>query len=776
MKRSCLLFAIFCGTAALFAARVEVDPANAVITAGADGAMYRFAAGELQKHLALVCGKTIPIVKKGEVPPGKFCLTVGGGDGRQLKPEEAIWIVDAKGIRVFGDDDAKHASTEMLPKRAGTLHALYDMLEKNFGFMWLFPGDAGICHYKESPVLAFEEGEHHWVPAMVIRGIRPAYGQPYRIKMPKGMEVSKESTKDVVFGNQLWMKRQRMGRSEDFGLQHAFTRWWGRFSKTHPDYFALQPDGSRGPGSLSGDRVKICVSNPAVADQIVEDWKNSKVRPKIINVTENDSGNYCTCAGCQKLDVVLPGEKPMAHLTDRYVHLANEVLKRAEKINPEVGVGMYAYSIYLDPPRREKVSSKMVIGIVSSMFNNEKNRKRLEGWYKAGLRKVYLRPNDHHANIILPIGIEKMMYDHFRITWEFGMVGTDYDSMYGFWPTTGIADYILARAHIDPNRSFEKLEAEYYSAYGPAAPEVREFFRYWRQEVLEKRIMPDRERIAKVGLYGNFSRGLLWNVGDYFKPEDFDKTDAILRKALAKPLSPTEKKLVNILLLGNRHSRLTYQALTAPKTKKEPYAIPLIKFRKEHKNDLPMFWMMVNFVEQRFGDLTGAGVLSEFSGYSKAERLNSSWHFKMDEKNVGLKEHWEKTKARDFKKWPRISILTNWEKQKADKNLPAELVEKLRDYDGIGWYAWPVRVPKEWKGKEVYLYFGAVDESAWVYVNGKLAGENVTTPGGDQWKTPFFIRLDPVNDWDRNYQDVVVRVQDDSGVGGIWRPVYLLCK
>jgi len=50
------------------------------------------------------------------------------------------------------------------------------------------------------------------------------------------------------------------------------------------------------------------------------------------------------------------------------------------------------------------------------------------------------------------------------------------------------------------------------SAYGAAAPEVREYYRYWREELWEKRLHP---AIAKLllGDDANFCRALIKHLG-----------------------------------------------------------------------------------------------------------------------------------------------------------------------------------------------------------------------------------------------------------------------
>ena len=63
--------------------------------------------------------------------------------------------------------------------------------------------------------------------------------------------------------------------------------------------------------------------------------------------------------------------------------------------------------------------------------------------------------------------------------------------------------------------------------------------------------------------------------------------------------------------------------------------------------------------------------------------------------------------------------------------------------------------PKNWQwrrtlqGRRVFLHFGAVDESCWVYVNGEFAGQHIFEKD-DDWCTPFEIEITRCLDWDNN--------------------------
>ena len=79
----------------------------------------------------------------------------------------------------------------------------------------------------------------------------------------------------------------------------------------------------------------------------------------------------------------------------------------------------------------------------------------------------------------------------------------------------------------------------------------------------------------------------------------------------------------------------------------------------------------------------------------------------------------------------------------------------------------------------MYLYFGAVDEDAWIYLNGELAYEHTCASTG---LTPNQIYGRPFAFDARAYlkrgqlNTLAVRVHNSAGMGGIWRPVYVVAS
>jgi len=85
------------------------------------------------------------------------------------------------------------------------------------------------------------------------------------------------------------------------------------------------------------------------------------------------------------------------------------------------------------------------------------------------------------------------------------------------------------------------------------------------------------------------------------------------------------------------------------------------------------------------------------------------------------------------------------------------------------------RTPAQFKDREIYLYFGGLDESCTVYVSGKEAGQH-RFEKPDDWNTPFEILIDPLIGWAQPTQVISVRVEDKGGAGGIRKTVWMVSK
>jgi len=610
------------------------QPHTIVIPAKPDE-VCRFAAAELAKHLQLVFGLDVPIVREGASTAGSGTFQIGirpPGDGTALSPEEARYEITPAAIYLYGDDDLEGAglkspfpgpdrraaqkALDLKNARTGTLFAVYEFLEHELGVHWLMPGDHGIAYTARSRQ-TLRPKRHRWTTRLIRRHMR--VGQPWsqlnsnsahvgQLNIPPEFRVTEQQAAAREMMDLTWLRRMRMGCRELVRFGHSNRNWWKIFHEKHPEYFALV-NGKRKAVRGKEDRVKLCISNPAVAEQKIQFWLREAKRTgrtKYFSAGPNDGGGFCECAKCRALDVALPGEKPMSHLTDRYVWYWNKLLGMIREHYPDAIVTAGAYSRYFEPPRRERLLPGIYLTFVAGKgYTLEQCRRVWKGWADAGVSGIFLRPNQLAvARNPIVTDADKAYFQVFRLGYANKMLGTDFGGAFGNWANASMMYYIMAKAHVDPTKSFEHWEDEYCAAYGAAAPEAKAYFQHWRA-VHAKNPLGDKR-------YG----GTLYKKAqEYYEPAPFQQAARILDRAAAKPLLPSQKALVQQLVLANRHNHLWLKAIATGNEAREKDASSAARqaslaatrelwdYRLKHKDELDMNWAWVFTIEGRkYGD------------------------------------------------------------------------------------------------------------------------------------------------------------------------------
>lgn len=743
------------------------------------------ARSELVYHFKLVFGSELPVLQPNEpLKPGQFAFRIGvipAADTQPLGWQETRHLIAPDGVWLYGDP-TNHGISD--------LFALYDFLEKQLDIHWLQPGESGIV-YQKRETLELTPGQYGWNPKLVFRKIRQGirHNQPHRpINRPTtdAFLITDEEHNRLVDEEMLWIDRMRMGGQRPGG-GHAFSKWWPQYGQSHPEYFALTSSGKREPMPLpkgkerSEEFIKICPSNPDVAQRLIDEWLPRKDTQQYISTGPNDgTQHWCECEKCKALDVRLPGEPFATHLTDRYVHLANEVARRARQHRPDAYATIYAYLTTLYPPRKLKLEPNVAVQIVPYVIplKLSVNRELFKGWKDAGATKLAIRPNYHHKYMggSLPPGIEKQMFDVFQEAVENGAISADYDMLMDNWAVTGMSDYILAKAMVDPSQPFEHWEDEYCSGYGQASEDVKQYYRYWRKEVWDARLLPAIDDIAGAGRAGFFVRGLMWTLAsnDYYRPSDFDQTDAFLKTARTRDLTAREKARVDELILTNQHARLVFLAAISKGQESYTRAHDLMAFRKAHKNDINLSWVRLIGQEDLY-NWTAIGTAEYLKAYPLPWLMTGmAWRFRMDPQYQGLGQHWQATPYDQATEWEQLRTDSFWERAYDSETEPG-LKKRLANYDGTAWYLTRIATPHDFKGRNIYLYFGGVGDTATVYLNGKEVG-SYTAASEKEKSTPFEIQIDKGINWNDSFQNITVKVENKSGLGGLYNRVWLVSR
>ncbi len=168
----------------------------------------------------------------------------------------------------------------------------------------------------------------------------------------------------------------------------------------------------------------------------------------------------------------------------------------------------------------------------------------------------------------------------------------------------------------------------------------------------------------------------------------------------------------------------------------------------------------------RTGEL-GPDAADELARTMTVVKLNQRWQFKPDPGDQGVQERWFAPDLDD----------SDWITVRSDKGTGWEGQAFEGYYVGYGWCR--AELPKLPRRSQAfkYLYFGAVDEQAWIYLNGQRIGEHTEKSTGkslnDLWTEPFCV--DVTKHLRTNGPNILaIRVHNSGSMGGIWKPVYLV--
>ncbi len=143
--------------------------------------------------------------------------------------------------------------------------------------------------------------------------------------------------------------------------------------------------------------------------------------------------------------------------------------------------------------------------------------------------------------------------------------------------------------------------------------------------------------------------------------------------------------------------------------------------------------------------------------------LPSEWRFSMDPENSGLKKQWQSVSF-DDSSWRMIKP-GSWENQGVTDPNP-NFSDAKRPYDGFAWYRCKVLIPETYRGKELNLLLGAVDDMDTTYFNGEKIGA-IGQENKEYWVA---VRDYPIPSKLIKYGGeniIAIRVLDLRGEGGL---------
>lgn len=709
------------------------------------------AAKEIQEHVEKMSGAKLPIVH--QAADGSFAPALSRGEretalvriGASLTPDAEKAIRDFAG-RTAPPADPSPSSLLLRVRPSGvalaglspegTLFAAYELLEQ-LGCRWFMPGEIGTV-IPERRTVSLREQETIQIPSFPHRHL-----QAVAPRLP-------------------WYRRMRLGgmvfpSCHGLPIQADF--------KKQPELYALV-GGKRHPSQW-------CVSNPEVLRRTIEAVKNyfrQNPTSPWIGMGPNDGSGFCECPNCRALDAGDwdPFSNEMS-VTDRYIHFFNAVLAEVHKEFPGKKIAFYCYHVYMRPPLREKPDPCITLAFapitlcrVHGMNNpicpdRSYYRGIMTAWGKL-LPEIFER--GYYFNLAcpgFPFSKVHCVRDEIPFAKKAGITGWRVECMPA-WGVDTPTLYVVTKLYWDADRDVDALLDDFYgSFFGPAAKPMKSYF----------------ERMDAALKNADHHTGCSFCVPHFYPPD--------VRKASLKDLKRAEK-LAGNTVYGKRVAmfRLVFDALEAFDemiARRNAFDFVMAKaaldrLRKIQEaavaHDPPLlnpraapsytqrFWAQA--VERGFEHTTGGNEL--------VAALPDRWRFIIDPRRVGEDLGYWRTELSGGNWQTILTSSASWSDQ------------GLHYYKGDAWYRTTVEIPAKFKGRKIMLWFGGVDESAKVWVNGKL----VKVLAGDKLldETPHwpFIPFDcdateAVLPGEKNAVAVRVTnvVLDEIGTGGITAPV-----
>ncbi|MBX3177203.1 MAG: DUF4838 domain-containing protein [Candidatus Hydrogenedentes bacterium] len=568
-------------------------PAAVLVLPDAAEPVVAYAAEEFADHVARATGATLATLSEtdagrsslNQIHIGPTRAAADAGIDVAALPGEAFVLRTAPG-RVF--IAAEQGSGDPLSTgAAGALWGVYEVLERSLGVRWLWPGELGTVVPRRAALIIgpFDETIP---PRYQQRQLRPSLGLRGFTEGDPRLGFSEAQRAVYAREQSVFLRRHRMGRTEGtyfasrkFGSGHAFEGWWEEYGAEHPEWFQQNPDGSRGPEDPSRPkRVSMCVSNPALAEKVVERWAAERAErpgePLGLGIGESDGSAMCVCAECRSWDDPMPDSTAYpaglersfepVQAGARYARFAARVHELAARIDPEVKVHFYAYLNYFWAPQDVTLHPNIIIGFVpwfrwAGWFPRTDEEQawikaQWDGWQRTGV-SAYYRPNWFLDGYSMPLVYTRQFADAFQHYHRNGMMGTDFDSLQGMWAAQGPNLYTLARIHVRPDAPLESILDEYYAAFGPAADAVRDYFQFWENYATQNSPVAADAIRSRRG--GNFRRYALYALvaDELYPPSVFPSGFGMLdiaEAACAGEGDPVYAGRVRFLRAGLEHA------------------------------------------------------------------------------------------------------------------------------------------------------------------------------------------------------------------------------
>ena len=466
------------------------QPVAEIICPADAGPVLAYAAKELQEHIAMISGATLPILPAPGPAAGRIILAVqpvGFANDREQIGDSDGFAVRQQGttVTVLGNQ----------PK--GVLTGVYKLLFRNSDIIWARPNTEFGTIFTPNADLTLTDTDFIDVPATILRGwqmIGPGLESDvwqYR----QGSNWSSRTMRDDP-------ETSHFGCVREFGGGHNLTGLYIRGDKyfaDHPEFFPFFKGARQDPRQIRM-RTQLCFTNADMTRAFISELDQLVAASpdySTYRIMIEDVWQCCECPECSK-PITLPDGTSVAPADEdfrstQFFLWLNQIARHFQAHYPGKRLLTFGYFFTETPPR---ITVEPNISISFCPINKNSKRaiddpdndvyyRRFLSWMKNtteltwreyfGLCGPFPRPMDAIAiadwRLVNSYGVRRTYSEMYS-----DAVGPRMDGV-ASWNVNAPYFWVMANANWNPKVDVNALRDEFFRrVYGPAADDVKAFY------------------------------------------------------------------------------------------------------------------------------------------------------------------------------------------------------------------------------------------------------------------------------------------------------------
>lgn len=439
----------------------------------------RYAAEELQRYLERISGVKLTIVTDSEPISDHEILL---GDNSHLR--DLGLSVDFSKLGTDGFVLRTHRNYLVIAggRPRGTLYGVYALLEEKLGVRWFTLGVEFVPKMERVELPKLNETQ---VPALEYREV-------FWTEMLRDADFA---ARHRLNGHHYPLKEKHGGRAVVFyPFVHSFDLLIPREECERRPEFWPMIDGKRVSGY-----VQRCLSNPDLVKMAIErvrQWIKEHPEATIIDVSQNDTGNWCQCSDCKALDDA--EGSPSASI----IKFVNTIAKAIENEFPHIRIETLAYQYSRKPPKTLRPHHNIIIRLCSieccfahplescPSEENKRFREDIKAWQPVAPVLYVWDYTTNFAHYLQPFPNFEVLQANVQFFVRHGVKGLFEQGNYspgGNGEMAPLRAYVLAKLLWNPDTDVKRHINDFlHGYYGKATGPIRAYMELLHRQVREK--------------------------------------------------------------------------------------------------------------------------------------------------------------------------------------------------------------------------------------------------------------------------------------------------